>query len=163
MTLHAMANGKSIGYIDYRVYHDEVNIQYITVRKEWRRQGVARALMKELEREYGYENIETGMATEEGTKLLNQLNKERGYTKKTKEEKEEEQYQKEISDFVASLEKYPPHVAYLIKAIVKYGYTKGWVLAMDKYSDLIDRKGPDLNDVCSELQDINREHYRALF
>ena len=68
------------GYIDYSEYQGAVHIQMVSVKKEFRRQGVAVAMLRELDRLYPDIEIDTGMTTPDGTKLLEEY--QRRYPKK---------------------------------------------------------------------------------
>jgi len=68
------------GYIDYSSYHDDVSIQMVSVNKAYRRLGVATTMLQELDRLYPDIEIDPGMTTEEGSKLLEEYR--RRYPKK---------------------------------------------------------------------------------
>jgi ribosomal protein S18 acetylase RimI-like enzyme len=54
------------GYIQYSDFQGEIYIKYIFVGKQYRRMGVATALMDELQKLYPDVEIDRGWATEEG-------------------------------------------------------------------------------------------------
>lgn len=62
-------NGETIGYIKYAEFQEAPYIQYIEVKEDHRRQGVATALLRELQNLYKSQEIDWGMTTEDGTKL----------------------------------------------------------------------------------------------
>ena len=61
--------GKEAGYIDYAEYDGVPFIKYITVDPEFRRQGIATKMLKQLQKEYPDQEIDWGMTTPDGTKL----------------------------------------------------------------------------------------------
>lgn len=63
------ANGEILGYIQYAEYQDAPYIQYINTEEEYRRQGIATRLLRELQSLYEGIEIDWGMTTEDGTKL----------------------------------------------------------------------------------------------
>jgi len=68
---------KPLGYIEYSEYEGILQISYIFVGKQYRRQGIGTALMGELERlnkeEFEGRPIKWGMLTEEGAFLRESL------------------------------------------------------------------------------------------
>lgn len=57
-----------LGYVEYAEYQDDVFVQYIFVHPQYRRRGVGRALVVEMERANA--RVEWGMLTDEGGALL---------------------------------------------------------------------------------------------
>ena len=66
-------NDEELGYIDYSVYNDVPYINYIKVSPEYRRQGIATKLLKELQRQFPNTEIDWGMTTKDGTALKNKI------------------------------------------------------------------------------------------
>lgn len=62
-------DGKKLGRLEFSVYQDRPRIDYIEVLPEARRQGVGRALVNRLQRDYPGIELEWGMTTPEGTAL----------------------------------------------------------------------------------------------
>lgn len=69
-----MKNGdKLAGYVEYSIYNDVPAIQYIHTEDDFKRQGVATKLMQDIQRQYPNTEIEFGMTTPDGTKLLDSI------------------------------------------------------------------------------------------
>lgn len=66
-------NGRKAGYVQYAVYNGEPSIQYIHVHPDFRRQGLATKLMKELQKEFPDTTIHLGMATDMGAPFVKSL------------------------------------------------------------------------------------------
>lgn len=101
MIKQAIKDGKVVGYLQYAVYEDEPYIQLIKVEKEYQRQGVATMLLKDLQKDFPNTSINTGMMTEEGTKLFSKVSvvkKNPLFTKYTNQLAKINQELKEISD-----------------------------------------------------------------
>lgn len=64
------ANGKAVGGIDFSEWRGKPSIKMIEVTEGSRRQGVATALYRELERRYPGVKIDRGMSTPDGTPFL---------------------------------------------------------------------------------------------
>lgn len=69
----AELDGEIIGKIEYSVYNDVPHIQMIETKPEYRRKGVATKLLQELQKEYEGKEIDFGMTTPDGTKLLESI------------------------------------------------------------------------------------------
>jgi len=76
----AIVDGEVVGFLDYSEYRGEIHIQMIEVDKNFRRQGIGTALLKELDKEYPEVEIEYGMETPEGARLIEEY--QRRYPKK---------------------------------------------------------------------------------
>lgn len=63
--------GQRLGRVDYSVYDGQPAIQMIEVAPEFRRQGVATELLRNLQREYPDQEIDWGSLTSEGSQLYN--------------------------------------------------------------------------------------------
>jgi len=83
MKLSAIDNstGETLGYVEYVLYNDEAYISHILVKKEYRRLGIAEAMMKYLYREYGKKSVNWGMTTPEGTLLKKKIDIRYGHKK----------------------------------------------------------------------------------
>lgn len=68
-------NGDIVGKIDIQVNHDdeEIYIDMIEVRPEYRRQGIATQMFKFLRKKYAEYYVDWGYTTSDGTKLKNKL------------------------------------------------------------------------------------------
>ena len=63
---------KTLGTVFYSEYQGRPHIQFIDVKEK--RKGVGKALLKKLQQKYPETEIELGMLTEEGSKLVDSLN-----------------------------------------------------------------------------------------
>ena len=61
---------KVVGTLEYGVYEDEPNIKMIEVAPEYRRKGIGKQLLQELQYKYDGIEISFGMTTPDGTKLI---------------------------------------------------------------------------------------------
>ena len=66
-------NSKTVGTLEYGEYDGKPNVKMIEISKEYRRKGIATKLLQELQRKYPDQEIDFGMTTEDGTKLLNAI------------------------------------------------------------------------------------------
>jgi len=66
----AYVGDERVGYLDYSEYQGEVQIQMIEVSRKFPRQGIATAMLQELDRLYPDIEIDTGMMTPEGSLLF---------------------------------------------------------------------------------------------
>ena len=71
--LTASEDGKTVGYIDFSVYNEQPYIQMIQVKEPYRRKGYATQMIKQLQKDYPDSEIDFGMTTDDGTKLLNNI------------------------------------------------------------------------------------------
>ena len=63
----ATVDGNEVGYLDYQSGGGEVGIGMVETEPEWRRRGVASALLGRLRREFPGKEIDPGMTTPEGS------------------------------------------------------------------------------------------------
>ena len=101
MTL--IVDDKIVGCIQYTVYDDKPYIQMIKVAEDERRKGYGTKLIKALQKQYPNSEIDFGMTTDDGTKLVNSLpfdtkvNIE--YDKKVKQAKKLKKWLDEFKEF----------------------------------------------------------------
>lgn len=71
-------SGRPIAGVDYSKLEgeDEIYIDFIGVKPDWKGKGLGKALVRDLAKEYGYKNINWGMVTDEGEKLKTSMEKE---------------------------------------------------------------------------------------
>ena len=86
-TMSAKVDEKVAGTLEYGEYEGKPNVKMIEVKPEYRRQGIATKLLQELQKKYPDQEIDFGMSTEDGTKLLKNItyqveNKEYAKTQK---------------------------------------------------------------------------------
>ncbi len=75
MIKQAIKGDKVVGFLQYAVYEDEPYIQLIKVDENYRRQGIATSLLKDLQHDFPRTSINTGMMTEEGKMLFSKVSK----------------------------------------------------------------------------------------
>lgn len=101
MTL--IVDDKIVGCIQYTVYDDKPYIQMIKVAEDERRKGYGTKLIKALQKEYPNSEIDFGMTTDDGTKLVNSLpfdvNVNIEYDKKVKQAKKLKKWLDEFKEF----------------------------------------------------------------
>ena len=89
--------GKTLeGILDYSDFHGEISIKMMEVKPQYRRQGIGKDLILNLQKMYPKTEINTGMASGEGAKLLKSL-KTSLYIDKAKIKKIK-QLEKELKD-----------------------------------------------------------------
>lgn len=76
MELSIYEDNKYLGKIEYSLYKEIPHINMIFVDPKYRNKGIGKELIYQLAKEYGYENIEWGMMTEDGYRLQKSLDKE---------------------------------------------------------------------------------------
>lgn len=72
-TMSYKQDGKVVATLEYGVYDETPNVKMIEVDKEYRRKGIATKLMQELQNKYSGKEIEFGMSTPDGSKLLESI------------------------------------------------------------------------------------------
>ena len=72
-TMSYTQDGKVVAKLEYGEYDGEPNVKMIEVQPEYRRKGIATKLMQELQRKYPDTEINFGMSTPDGTKLLDSI------------------------------------------------------------------------------------------
>lgn len=76
MTLYAELEGEVVGRIDYVEYQGGVTVQWIKVRDDMQRKGIATAMAKELQRQFPDTEVEWSAATNMGAEFIDALNRE---------------------------------------------------------------------------------------
>lgn len=72
-TMSYMQDGKVVATLEYGEYDGEANVKMIEVEPEYRRKGIATKLLQELQNKYEGTEIDFGMSTPDGTKLLESI------------------------------------------------------------------------------------------
>lgn len=72
-TMSYTQDGETVGTLEYGEYDGQPNVKMIEVDPEHRRQGIATKLMQELQKKYPEAEIDFGMSTPDGTKLLDAI------------------------------------------------------------------------------------------
>ena len=85
------------GYMQYSVYDDTPNIQYIQTEEGYRGQGVATEMLQRLQSQYPDKEINWGMTTPDGTKLKEKVTYEVRDEKVTRKKKRLQSMKDEIS------------------------------------------------------------------
>ena len=66
-------DGKTVATLEYGEYDGKPNVKMIKVDPEYRRKGIATKLLQELQKKYPDTEIDFGMSTPDGTKLLDSI------------------------------------------------------------------------------------------
>ena len=72
-TMSYTQDGKTVATLEYGEYDGEPNVKMIEVEPEYRRKGIATKLLQELQQKYPDAEINFGMTTPDGTKLLESI------------------------------------------------------------------------------------------
>ena len=72
-TMSYTQDGKTVGTIEYSEYDGQPSIKMIEVEPEYRRKGIATKLLQELQKKYPDVEIDYGMTTPDGSKLLESI------------------------------------------------------------------------------------------
>ena len=72
-TMSYKKDGKVVGTVEYGEYEGQPNVKMIEVEPEYRRRGIGTKLLQELQKKYPDKEIEFGMSTPDGTKLLESI------------------------------------------------------------------------------------------
>lgn len=72
-TMSYTQDGKTVGTIEYSEYDGKPNVKMIEVEPEYRRKGIATKLLQELQKKYPDAEINYGMTTPDGSKLLKSI------------------------------------------------------------------------------------------
>lgn len=72
-TMSYTQDGKTVGTLEYGEYEGQPNVKMVEVDPEYRRKGIATKLLQELQNKYPDAEIDFGMTTPDGTKLLDSI------------------------------------------------------------------------------------------
>lgn len=72
-TMSYKQDGKTVGTLEYGEYEGKPNVKMIEVIPEYRRKGIGTKLLQELQRKYPDQEIDFGMSTPDGTKLIDAI------------------------------------------------------------------------------------------
>ena len=133
-TMTAKIDGKVAGTLEYSEYEGKPSVKMVEVSPEYRRKGVGTKLLQELQKAYPNTEIDFGMLTDDGAKLIN---------KSTYEVEN-----KELADKFARKEE-------LQKIIDEYDKTIEESHEND--TDLPEGYAEDYNELYDELQDLEKE------
>ena len=127
-------NGNVIAKLDYSLYEDTVNVQMIEVDPNHRRKGLGMKLLQDLQKQYPDTEIDFGMSTPDGTKLLEKAT----YTVENKE----------VADKLARIEE-------LQKKLDEYD--KGYEYYFDNDIDVPRNYAEDYNELYDEMRRLQEE------
>ena len=96
MVMYAYQDGEFAGTLEYAIYQDEPHIVMIEVEPKFRRQGVAKALMQDLQGKFPDTEIIWGYTTEEGNKLKQAITIDKEDSEIIEKQKEFDSITKEI-------------------------------------------------------------------
>jgi GNAT superfamily N-acetyltransferase len=87
LTLVAYLNGNPVGHIDFNVFENNLSIEMVEVKKDFKRRGIGKAMMDELYKEYPDLDVNIGYTTDEGEAFfeknpVRQLDREQGFSNK---------------------------------------------------------------------------------
>jgi hypothetical protein len=105
-TLKAMVDNKPVGNVDYTVFNGSPSVSMINTADEFRRQGVATDMLRELQTKFPDKEIDFGMFTDEGSKLYKSLPKETKPTEFAKQFDELDQLKKKRDMLMSEAEKF---------------------------------------------------------
>lgn len=72
-TMSYEQDGKVVGTLEYGEYEGQPNVKMVEVLPEYRRKGIGKKLLQELQKKYPDQEIDFGMSTPDGTKLLESI------------------------------------------------------------------------------------------
>ena len=106
MAMYYELDGKVVGTLNYGDYEGEPSVKMIEVDPEYRRQGIAQKLLQQLQKKYPNTEIDFGMTTPDGTKLLENTT----YTVEDEEVSAKfarlEEVKKKLAEYDANYEKF---------------------------------------------------------
>lgn len=73
MSLYALLDNKVVGYIDYSIYDGTPSVRMIEVDDDYKRHGYAREMLRNLQSKFPDTEIDLGMLTDDGYKLVKSL------------------------------------------------------------------------------------------
>jgi ribosomal protein S18 acetylase RimI-like enzyme len=133
LRLTAYMNDEVVGWIDYSDFRNEISIKYIEVKQKYRRKGIGKKLLLELQRLYPKTEIQLGMLTGDGAMLVKSV---KLYVDKTRIKKLE-QLEKEMENLKKEEKQ-------LVKKLKAGSYKK---------NDVIGNRLNDINDRMYEIEE----------
>lgn len=75
--IEAMIGGMCVGHLSYSIYNEEVSIQYVQVKQEYKKRGIAKQMFEYLMETEGilWDDIKHSIQTEEGNRMYRELHK----------------------------------------------------------------------------------------
>lgn len=106
MVLVAYLDGEMVGSLDYSVYLGIPHIKMLEVKKDFRRMGIGTKLLKQLQNMFPEEEIDLGMLTPDGTKLMQTIKRDFQENPSYRETKERyEDVRSEIQRIMAKIDR----------------------------------------------------------
>lgn len=106
MVLVAYLDGEMVGSLDYSVYLGIPHIKMLEVKKDFRRMGIGTKLLKQLQNMFPEEEIDLGMLTSDGTKLMQTIKRDFQENPSYRETKERyEDVRSEIQRIMAKIDR----------------------------------------------------------
>jgi predicted GNAT family acetyltransferase len=77
MRIDAIVDGMYAGHLSYSIYNGEISIQYVQVKQEYKKQGIAKQMFEYLMETEGvaWDDINHGTQTDEGSEMYDALHK----------------------------------------------------------------------------------------
>ena len=122
-TLYLLVNGKKVAYLDYTIFQGETQIAMVEVPKqEDKRKGYGRMLVDRLAHDRGgYDNIQWGSMTPDGSALQQAMDRERGFDRQ-----EHENLHYRMDDMMKLISKKSRNAAGFFQDLCAIGYGDAW-------------------------------------
>ena len=133
-TMTAKVDGKVAGTLEYSEYEGKPSVKMVEVSPEYRRRGIGTKLLQELQKAYPDTEIDFGMLTDDGAKLIEKST----YTVENRE----------IANKMARRDALQEKIDEYDKTIEE---------SMENDTDLPEGYAADYNEIYDELQDLNEE------
>lgn len=133
-TMSAKVDGKVVGTLEYSEYEGKPSVKMVEVSPEYRRKGIGTKLLQELQKAYPNTEIDFGMLTDDGAKLI--------------EKSTFEVEDREIANKIARRDRLQEKIDEYDKTIEE---------SMENDTDLPEGYAADYNEIYDELQDLNEE------
>ena len=105
-TMSYEQDGKVVGTVKYGEFDGKPNVKMIEVDPEYRRQGIGTKLLQELQKKYPDIEIDFGMATEDGSKLLESATYSVENTDVTQKTARIEEIKKKLAEYDKGIEEF---------------------------------------------------------
>lgn len=133
-TMSYEQDGKVVGTVQYGEFEGKPNVKMIEVDPEYRRQGIGTKLLQELQKKYPDVEIDFGMATEDGSKLIESATYSVENTEVTQKTARIEEIKQKLSE-----------------------YDKGTEEFIENDIDVPEDYAADYNDLYDEMQVLEEE------
>lgn len=143
ISMYMFDDDVKVAYADYSLYDNKIHIKMIEALIKGK--GYGKALMRELAKKYGYENIERQQLTPDGVKMRKSLDDEFNFNYKEYLDSQN----KHISpDVIKDIRIKYPLIADFMSSMILFGYSETW----NKYNDVLMKnkdqyKDFDFNDI----------------